>query len=69
MNFVLFAWFISSDAFGHLININMDLKTLLYEDRIREMESDLLPFAFIEDNKPNDVYDNLIQQQKEWNNL
>jgi hypothetical protein len=69
MNLVLFAWFISSDAFGNILD--MDLKGMLYEDRIREIEEDLLPFGFIEDNKQSsrantEAHDNLVQQTKNW---
>ena len=69
MNLVLFAWFISSDAFGNILD--MDLKGMLYEDRIREIEDDLLPFGFIDDNKQSsslntEAHDTLVQQTKNW---
>jgi hypothetical protein len=72
MNLVLFAWFISSDAFGNIADT--DLKSLLYQDRIRELEEDLLPFGFINDNKQspdvsNPALDELIRQRKDWLNL
>ena len=72
MNLVLFAWFISSDAFGNILD--MDLKGMLYEDRIREFENDLLPFGFIDDNKQsvnvtNPALDELLQQRRDWLNL
>ena len=67
MNLVLFSWFISSDAFGHILD--MDLKSMLYEDRMREMEDDLLPFGFIDNNHTratSDALDTVVQQQKSW---
>ena len=68
MNLVLFAWFISSDAFGNILE--MDLKDMLYQDKIREIENDLLPFGFIDDNKQgpvrNETHDKLVAQQKNW---
>lgn len=72
MNLVLFAWFISSDAFGNILD--MDLKGMLYEDRIREIEDDLLPFGFIDDNKQsvnvsNPALEELVRQRNDWLNL
>ena len=72
MNLVLFSWFISSDAFGNIADV--DLKALLYEDRIRELEDDLLPFGFIDDNKQsinviNPALDELIRETNKWMNL
>ena len=67
MNLVLFSWFISSDAFGHILD--MDLKSMLYEDRMKEMEDDLLPFGFIDSGHTrvaNDALDAVVQQQKSW---
>ena len=69
MNLVLFSWFISSDAFGNIADT--DLKSLLYQDRVRELEEDLLPFGFINDNKQspdasNPHLDEMIRQRKEW---
>jgi len=45
MNLVMFAWFISIEAFGKMDSV--DLKGLLYADRIREMEEDVLPFGIM----------------------
>jgi hypothetical protein len=70
MNLVLFSWFISSDAFGEILD--MDLKSMLYEDRIREIEDDLIPFGFIEDgvqDNSNKKYEEIVQQQKDWMNI
>ena len=71
MNLVLFSWFISSDAFAHILD--MDLKAMLYEDKLREMEDDLIPFGFADNNSAdipyNPALDELIDQQKAWNIL
>lgn len=70
MNLVLFSWFISSDAFGEILD--MDLKSMLYEDRIREIEDDLIPFGFIEDgvqDNSNQKYEEIVQRQKDWMNI
>lgn len=41
MNLVLFAWFVSSEGFGHISDIV--LKQMLFVDRLREMENELPP--------------------------
>ena len=69
MNLVLFSWFISSEAFGNISDL--DLKAVLYQDRAREIEDELLPFGFIDDNKQstnvvNPHLDEMIQQRKDW---
>ena len=46
MNLVLFAWFSSNRHFRALTDI--DIKQQLYEERIREMEEELLPFGIID---------------------
>lgn len=47
MNLVLFAWFTSTDVFENLTNINM--KNLLYKERLAEIQDDMLPFGYIDD--------------------
>ena len=39
MNLVLFSWFVSTEAFGNISSI--DLKNLLYSEKIKEMEEDM----------------------------
>jgi hypothetical protein len=72
MNLVLFAWFVSTDAFGGMSNV--DLKELLYSDKIREMEEDLPPFGIIDTpayDKTQSMLDYEQQKQAivEWNLL
>jgi hypothetical protein len=68
MNIVLFSWFISSDAFADILD--MDLKSLLYRDRIKEIEDDLLPFGYHDDgsssNGASDSLNKVVEQQKRW---
>mgnify|MGYP001441934755 FL=1 len=68
MNIVLFSWFISSDAFANVLD--MDLKALLYQDRIKEIEDDLLPFGFIDNGSNNngisESFNKVVEQQKRW---
>ena len=47
MNLVLFGWFTSTDVFESLTNINM--KDLLYRERLREIQDDMLPFGIVRD--------------------
>ena len=47
MNLVMFGWFASTDLFNTLTNIN--LKDLVYNQKLKEMQDDLLPFGFIND--------------------
>ena len=66
----MFAWFISSDAFGDLSD--RDLKSLLYEDRVKQMEEDITPVGIIDDKnviESTRVYDDMIDNMNEWNNL
>ena len=47
MNLVLFSWFVTTDIFESLTNINM--KDLLYRERLREIQDDMLPFGIVRD--------------------
>jgi len=50
MNLVLFAWFAATDQFAQMANV--DLKTMLYAERLRQVEDDIAPvgiFTSIED--------------------
>ena len=51
MNLVLFGWFTSTDVFENLTNINM--KNMLYKERLAEIQDDMLPFGFIDDGESN----------------
>ena len=44
MNLVLFSWFTSSDIFGDMTNI--DMKNMLYHEKLKAIEDELLPFGF-----------------------
>ena len=50
MNLVLFAWFAATDQFAQMANV--DLKTMLYAERLRQVEDDITPvgvFSTVED--------------------
>jgi hypothetical protein len=68
MNLVLFAWFVSSDAFGDLSEL--DLKALIYRDRAKEIEEDLPPIGELGDADSLDpIYQEMVRQTKEFNEL
>jgi hypothetical protein len=72
MNLVLFAWFVSTDAFGGLSNI--ELKSLLYSEKIREMEEDLPPFGIFDSPASTPTpsmidYEQQVSSLREWNML
>ena len=45
MNLVLFAWFVTTDIFESMSNI--DMKDMLYRERLKAIQDDMLPFGFI----------------------
>jgi len=46
MNLVMFAWFTSTDVFNGLTDI--DIKNMLYKERLAEIQDDMVPFGFID---------------------
>ena len=55
MSLVLFAWMTRQEYFKSLTD--SDVRTQIYEDQIREIEDDLMPFGFIEDNTDDGEWD------------
>lgn len=47
MNLVMFAYFIQTQFFGDMTDI--DIKKMLFEERMKAMEDDMIPFGFIDD--------------------
>ena len=47
MNLVLFGWFATTDMFMNLTDIN--IKQMLYSDRMQAIEDDMVPFGVIDD--------------------
>ena len=47
MNLVMFAWFTSTDVFNGITDI--DIKNMLYKERLAEIQDDMIPFGFIDD--------------------
>lgn len=52
MNLVMFAWFTTTDIFQSLTNI--DMKDMLYRERLAAIQDDMLPFGFVD----GDTYEN-----------
>ena len=48
MNLVMFAWFVTTDIFEGISDINM--KDMLYKERLKAIQDDMLPFGFTPDN-------------------
>jgi hypothetical protein len=72
MNLVLFAWFVSTDAFGEDID-TFSLKDLLLEGMDERSMNELTPFGFIEDGrnqpKSSSIYEQMAEELNRWNNL
>ena len=47
MNLVLFGYFVSTQYFSDMTNIN--LKQMMFEQKMKEIENDVVPFGFIDD--------------------
>lgn len=66
MNCVMFSWFVSTEAFGNIDEI--DLKKMLYADR--QAEEEMLDFGYISSNQEvsNDFTD-MAEQMRQWKSL
>jgi hypothetical protein len=62
MNLVLFGYFVQTQYFMDMTDIN--LKQMLYEKKIREMEEDIVPFGFIDDGS--EYIDRIEDKKPEW---
>jgi hypothetical protein len=68
MNLVMFAWFVSSEAFGNISTV--DLKELLFAEKMKQIEEDVPPFGVISDGKQNsNPYEQLQNDIKAWYDL
>ena len=47
MNLVMFGYFVSSQMFADMTDIN--LKQMMFEHQMRQIEDDMIPFGFIDD--------------------
>jgi hypothetical protein len=51
MNFVMFGYFVSTQYFADMTDIN--LKEMMFKQKMKEIEDDLPPFGFIDDGLDN----------------
>ena len=58
MNLVMFGYFATSNYFGEMTDIN--LKEMMFQQRIKEIEEDVLPFGFVDDGS-----EYIAQQERE----
>ena len=70
MNLVLFAWFTTTDIFGSISDI--DMKNMLYKERLKEIQDDMLPFGFTTEHEEANKYikdeqGNIWFEEKVWN--
>jgi hypothetical protein len=66
MNLVMFGYFVNTNFFRNMTDIN--LRQFLYEQRIKEIEDDVVPFGIIEDHS-DDVGvddDNIMSKREGW---
>ena len=68
MNLVMFAWFVSSEAFGDITTI--DLKEMLFKEKMEQIDNDVPPFGVIVNGADNiNAHEEMANSLKEWSNL
>lgn len=65
MNLVMFGYFVSTQSFGD--NFDMNIKNLLFEERMAQIEEDLPPFGIIDDGR--DFVEPPSADGAEWTNF
>ena len=65
MNLVMFGYFVSTQSFGD--NFDMNIKNLLFEERMAQIEEDLPPFGIIDDGR--DQVEAPSADGAEWTNF
>ena len=64
MNLVMFGYFVSQQYFGDLTDI--DLKQMLFETAVKDIDDDLPPFGFIDDGSEAIAQIDMTQPQEHW---
>lgn len=64
MNLVMFGYFVSTQFFADMTDIN--LKQMMFEDKMRQIEDDIVPFGFVDDGITEVVTDG---EFKGWHHL
>ena len=68
MNLVMFAWFVSSEAFGDISTV--DLKEMLFKEKMDQIENDVPPFGIISDGfDSSSKFEEMAQEVKAWHDL
>ncbi len=68
MNLVMFAWFVSSEAFGNISAI--DLKEMLFAEKMKQIEDDVLPFGIVDDRGSGvSAHEEMVNDMRAWSNL
>ena len=62
MNLVLFGYFTSTQYFGDMTNIN--LKQMIFNQKMKEIEDDMVPFGFVDDGS--DHIEKLERPEQGW---
>jgi len=62
MNFVMFGYFATGRNFEELTNVN--LKEMMFHDRMKQIEEDIVPFGFIDDGS--DYIDEIDGKSDNW---
>jgi hypothetical protein len=63
MNLVLFAWYVGSQSF--VDNTDVNIKHLLYEEKMRQIEDEVVPFGFVDDGQE-DTNENIENRNTVW---
>jgi len=63
MNLVLFAWYVGSQSF--IDNTDVNLKHLLYEEKMRQIEDEVVPFGFVDDGQE-DTNEDIENRNTMW---
>jgi hypothetical protein len=53
MNLVMFAWYVGTDLFVNQTDVNV--KQMLYEEKMKQIEDDVVPVGFIDDGNEDDI--------------
>lgn len=68
MNLVMFAWFVSSEAFGDISTV--DLKEMLFKEKMEQIENDVPPFGVINDGADiGNKFEEMANEVKAWHDL
>ena len=59
---MLFGYFASTQYFGDMTDIN--LKQMIFEQKMKEIEDDMVPFGFIDD--ASDQIDQIEKKDQPW---